>query len=187
MKLIKRKYSDESFEHTKFCEKHYNGYVTVRWYNKIFINCQFHDCDFTSVVAEGCKFIGCSFRRGQLQHFYMGMTTSFLHKKTSYWNCTFERVKLRNLGIADFHNCTFINCDFSTMFITASFIGCNFIGEISNCVFCGSEYSAFYGGRVNYWVSNKALVKDCDFTKATLKDVRWSIKSNNKENLSEKN
>ena len=95
-----------------------------------------------------------------------------LHRKTVYRHCTFERVKLRNFGIADFYNCTFINCDFQTAFIAASFAHCNFIGEVANCVFCGPQYNRYYyGNRLDYWASNKGRLHDVDLTKASLIDV----------------
>ena len=84
---------------------------------KIFERCRFEGCDFTGVVARGCYFNDCVFKRGKLQHFDIGSTTLVLHRKTVYHHCTFERVKLRNFGIADFYNCTFINCDFQTAFM----------------------------------------------------------------------
>ena len=79
---------------------------------------------------------------------------------------------MRNFGIADFYNCTFINCDFQTAFIAASFAHCNFIGEVANCVFCGPQYNRYYyGNRLDYWASNKGRLHDVDLTKASLIDV----------------
>ena len=117
MKLTDKHYYNQEFKKTPF----YNGGFVVWWTNKIFERCRFEGCDFTGVVARGCYFNDCVFKRGKLQHFYIGSTTLVLHRRTVYHHCTFERVKLRHFGIADFYNCTFINCDFQTAFIAASF------------------------------------------------------------------
>ena len=168
MKLTDKHYYNQEFKKTPF----YNGGFVVWWTKKIFERCRFEGCDFTGVVARGCYFNDCVFKRGKLQHFDIGSTTLVLHRKTVYHHCTFERVKLRNFGIADFYNCTFINCDFQTAFIAASFAHCNFIGEVANCVFCGPQYNRYYyKNRLDYWASNKGRLHDVDLTKASLIDV----------------
>lgn len=168
MKLTSKYYSDQIFRKASF----YNGGLAEWWTKKTFKRCDFDNCDFTDVMARGCRFIDCVFKRGKLQHFYMGSTTLVLRRKTVYRNCTFESVKLRNFGIADFYDCSFINCDFRSAFIAASFTRCSFVGEISGCVFCGPQYKGgYYINRLNYWISNKGRLKDVDFTKATLIDV----------------
>ncbi len=106
------------------------------------------------------------------QHTLLGARTSVLLRKSIYIGCTFERVKLRSLGIADFIGCTFIDCDFKTAFIAASFAKCKFIGKIYGCVFCGPNYdSYFYGDKLSYWVSNKGRLNDVDFSESILTDV----------------
>lgn len=168
MKLTDKCYCNQVFKKVSF----YNGGLAIWWTKKTFERCDFEDCDFTGIIARGCRFIECVFKRGKLQHFYMGSTTLVMHRKTVYRNCTFERVKLRDFGIADFYDCSFINCDFQSAFITASFTHCNFIGKISDCVFCGPQYKRYYYmNQLNYWVSNKGRLHDVDFTKATLTDV----------------
>lgn len=98
MKLTDKHYYNQEFKKTPF----YNGGFVVWWTKKIFERCRFEGCDFTGVVARGCCFNDCVFKRGKLQHFDIGSTTLVLHRKTVYRHCTFERVKLRNFGIADF-------------------------------------------------------------------------------------
>lgn len=95
-----------------------------------------------------------------------------LLRKSIYKGCTFERVKLRSLGIADFIDCTFIDCDFNTAFIAASFSKCRFIGRVHGCVFCGSKYNSYYyNDRLSYWVSNKGRLHNVDFSEANIIDV----------------
>ncbi len=168
MKLTDKRYTNQIFKNTSFN----NGGIAVWRTKKIFDKCQFINCDFTDVVARGCQFFNCEFKNGKLQHFLLGCRTIVLLRKTIYVGCTFERIKLRNLGIADFINCTFINCDFNTPFIAASFSTCKFIGSVYGCVFCGSQYdSYYYGDRISYWVSNKGRLDNVDFSEATICDV----------------
>ena len=98
MKLTDKCYRNQVFKKVSF----YNGGLAIWWTKKTFERCDFEDCDFTGIIARGCRFIDCVFKRGKLQHFYMGSTTLVIRRKTVYRNCTFERVKLRNFGIADF-------------------------------------------------------------------------------------
>lgn len=87
-------------------------------------------------------------------------------------DCTFENVKLRSLGIADFIGCVFINCDFNTTFIAASFSKCKFVGKIYGCVFCGPKFdSYYYGNKLSFLVSNKGRLEDVDFSEVSLTDV----------------
>ena len=96
MKLTDKHYYNQEFKKTPF----YNGGFVVWWTNKIFERCRFEGCDFTGVVARGCYFNDCVFKRGKLQHFYIGSTTLVLHRRTVYHHCTFERVKLSHFGTA---------------------------------------------------------------------------------------
>lgn len=167
MKLTDKRYHNQVFKKVPF-----NNGSFVWWTKKTFEQCYFEGCDLTNIVARGCYFKDCAFKRGKLQHFYMGSTTLVLRRKTVYHNCTFDRVKLRHFGIADFYDCSFINCDFQTAFIAASFSHCNFIGEVANCVFCGPHYNRYYyENQLDYWISNKSRLHDVDFTKARLTDV----------------
>ena len=168
MKLTDKQYSNQIFKRASFC----NGGVAVWWTKKRFERCQFLGCDFSDVLARGCRFIECVFNGGKLQHFSMGGRTSVLLRKTVYMGCTFENVKLRSLGIADFIGCTFINCDFNTAFIAASFSKCKFVGKIYGCVFCGPKFdSYYYGNKLSFLVSNKGRLEDVDFSEASFTDV----------------
>lgn len=168
MKLTDKQYSNQVFKRTSFC----NEGIAVWWTKKKFERCQFLGCDFSDVLARGCRFIECVFKSGKLQHFSMGGRTSVLLRKTIYMDCTFENVKLRSLGIADFIGCTFINCDFNTAFIAASFSKCKFVGKIYGCVFCGPKFdSYYYGNKLSFLVSNKGRLEDVDFSEASLTDV----------------
>ena len=168
MELTDKRYSNQIFKRVSFC----NGGVAVWWTKKRFERCRFLGCDFSDVLARGCRFIECVFKGGKLQHFSMGGRTSVLLRKTVYMGCTFENVKLRSLGIADFIGCTFINCDFNTTFIAASFSKCKFVGKIYGCVFCGPKFdSYYYGNKLSFLVSNKGRLEDVDFSEASLTDV----------------
>ena len=104
----------------------------------------------------------------------MGGRTLVLLRKSVYVGCTFERVKLRSLGIADFIDCRFIDCDFNTAFIAASFSNCKFIGNVHGCVFCGPQYdSYYYGDRLSYLISTKGQLQNVDFSEVNLTDVNF--------------
>lgn len=90
MKLTDKQYSNQVFKRTSFC----NEGIAVWWTKKKFERCQFLGCDFSDVLARGCRFIECVFKGGKLQHFSMGGRTSVLLRKTVYLGCTFENVKL---------------------------------------------------------------------------------------------
>lgn len=168
MKLTDRRYNNQVFKNTSFS----NSGIAVWWTKKKFNGCQFVNCDFNDVVVRGCLFKDCVFQSGKMQHTLLGARTSVLLRKSIYIGCTFERVKLRSLGIADFIGCTFIDCDFKTAFIAASFAKCKFIGKIYGCVFCGPNYdSYFYGDKLSYWVSNQGRLNDVDFSESILTDV----------------
>lgn len=168
MKLTDKRYNNQVFKNTSFC----NGGIAVWWTKKRFDGCQFLNCDFNDVVIRGCLFKDCIFKSGKMQHTLLGCRTLVRLRKSIYIGCTFERVKLRNLGIADFIGCTFIDCDFNTAFIAASFSKCKFIGKVHGCVFCGPKYdSYYYGDKLSYWVSNKGRLNDVDFSEANLTDV----------------
>lgn len=168
MKLTDKRYRNQIFKNTSFC----NGGIAVWWTKKIFERCQFLSCDFSDVLARGCRFTDCVFKRGKLQHFSMGGRTLILLRKSIYKGCTFERIKLRSLGIADFISCTFIDCDFNTAFITSSFSECKFIGNVRGCVFCGPKYNSYYyNDRLSYWISNKGRLNNVDFSEANIIDV----------------
>lgn len=170
MKLTDKRYFNKIFKDASF---RHDG-ITVWWTKKRFNACQFLNCDFTDVVARGCRFTDCVFKSSKLQHFSLGARTLVPLRKTIYTNCIFEGVKLRDLGIADFIGCTFINCDFNTAFIAASFSKCKFIGEVYNCVFCGPKYkSHYYDNKLSYWISNKGRLQNVDFSEATLADVEF--------------
>ena len=168
MKLTDKRYRNQIFKNTSFC----NGGIAVWWTKKIFERCQFLSCDFSDALARGCRFTDCVFKRGKLQHFSMGGRTLILLRKSIYKGCTFERIKLRSLGIADFISCTFIDCDFNTAFITSSFSECKFIGNVRGCVFCGPKYNSYYyNDRLSYWISNKGRLNNVDFSEANIIDV----------------
>lgn len=168
MKLTDKRYNNQVFKNTSFC----NGGIAVWWTKKRFDGCQFLNCDFNDVVIRGCLFKDCIFKSGKMQNTLLGCRTLVMLRKSVYIGCTFERVKLRNLGIADFIGCTFIDCDFNTAFIAASFSKCKFIGKVHGCVFCGPKYdSYYYGDKLSYWVSSKGRLNDVDFSKAILTDV----------------
>lgn len=172
MKLTDKRYNNQVFKNTSFC----NGGVAVWWTKKKFNDCQFLNCDFNDVVIRGCLFKDCVFKSGKMQHTLLGCWTLVMLRKSVYIGCTFERVKLRSLGIADFIGCTFINCDFNTAFIAASFSKCKFIGMVHGCVFCGPKYdSYYYGDKLSYWVSNKGRLNDVDFSEAILTDVDFRV------------
>ena len=170
MKLTDKKYSNQIFKDTSFR----NGGIAVWWTKKRFDTCKFLNCDFSDVLSRGCRFTDCVFKGGKLQHFSMGGRTLVLLRKSVYIGCSFEGVKLRSLGIADFINCCFIDCDFNTAFIAASFQKCKFIGNVHGCVFCGPKYdSYYYGDRLSYLISNKGRLQNVDFSKVNLNDVNF--------------
>lgn len=168
MRLADKQYINQTFKNTSFR----NGGVAVWWTKKKFDSCQFLNCDFSDVLARGCRFTDCVFKGGKLQHFSMGGRTLVLLRKSVYVGCTFERVKLRSLGIADFIDCRFIDCDFNTAFIAASFSNCKFIGIVHGCVFCGPKYdSYYYGDRLSYLISNRGQLQNVDFSESNLTNV----------------
>ena len=168
MKLTNKRYTNQIFKNTSFRDEG----IAVWWTKKRFETCQFLNCDFSDVLARGCQFTDCVFKGGKLQHFSMGGRTLVLLQKSVYVGCTFERVKLRSFGIADFIDCRFIGCDFNTAFIAASFSNCKFVGNVHGCVFCGSRYdSYYYGDRLSYLISNKGRLQNVDFSEANLADV----------------
>ena len=57
MKLTSKHYSNQIFKKASFC----NGGLAEWWTKKTFKRCDFDNCDFTDIMARGCRFIGCVF------------------------------------------------------------------------------------------------------------------------------
>lgn len=68
MKLTSKHYSNQIFKKASFC----NGGLAEWWTKKTFKRCDFDNCDFTDIMARGCRFIGCVFKRGKVTAFLYG-------------------------------------------------------------------------------------------------------------------
>lgn len=126
----------------------------------------------THLSVEWSEFDGCHFRqraRPLLNAQGVAAQGSFGNSPAVYRECTFERVRFKQLGgfsmgQARFEKCTFVNCRWEGNFAhRADLIDNTFVGRMNGCVWFGQSSA----GRRN-------LIHGNDFSAATIgENVAW--------------
>jgi hypothetical protein len=126
----------------------------------------------THLSVEWSQFDGCHFRqrvRPVLNADGFAAQGSFGNSPTVYRECTFERVRFKQLGgfsmgQSRFERCTFVNCRWEGNFAhQADLIDNTFVGRMNGCVWFGQSAA----GRRN-------VIHGNDFSAATLgENVAW--------------
>lgn len=137
---------------------------------RLFFRANITDVDLVlndvQLAAAWSQFDRCHFRqrvRPVLNEYGVAAQGSFGNRPTLYRDCTFERVRFKQLGgfnmdSARFERCTFIHCRWEGHFASqADLIDCVFVGSMNGCVWFGR-------GPGGHGRSRRNVIEGNDFT-----------------------